>query len=234
MSMSPVTAADHGGSLPLASISCPDAGEEIKAEHIRAPVAALLAECSDIRTGTGGLNKMVLKAGDTMTGALILNAGATVASGQLLTLNGAEVAGAFFTSGTVSLSGRKTITGVRSTLTDADQTINVNLTGSAQLTAVPAAPRTITISHTSPVPVIGETITLFWFPKDAALSAGVQYTIQRADTTVIAQLSASASLHTGLVFAEFEYQSGGWRLGKNSGTPHDGTGYYGVIGGAGA
>lgn len=49
MSMSPVTAADHGGSLPLASISCPDAGEEIKAEHIRTPVAALLAECKWLR-----------------------------------------------------------------------------------------------------------------------------------------------------------------------------------------
>jgi hypothetical protein len=43
MSMSPVTAADYGGSLPLASISCPDAGEQVKAEDIRAPVAALLA-----------------------------------------------------------------------------------------------------------------------------------------------------------------------------------------------
>lgn len=44
MSMSPVTAADYGGSLPVVSILCPDAGEEIKAEDIRVPVAALLAQ----------------------------------------------------------------------------------------------------------------------------------------------------------------------------------------------
>lgn len=43
MTMSPVTAADYGGSLPLASISCPDAGEKVKAADIRGPVAALLA-----------------------------------------------------------------------------------------------------------------------------------------------------------------------------------------------
>ena len=61
MSMSPVTAADYGGTLPLTSISCPDAGEKVKAEDIRAPVAALLAavkgighpvEYTKIETGT--------------------------------------------------------------------------------------------------------------------------------------------------------------------------------------
>lgn len=43
MTMSLVTAADSAAPLPLAGISCPDAGEEIKAEHIRTPVADFLA-----------------------------------------------------------------------------------------------------------------------------------------------------------------------------------------------
>ncbi len=48
MSMSPVSAADYGGTLPLTSISCPDAGEKVKAEDIRAPVAAFLAALKGI------------------------------------------------------------------------------------------------------------------------------------------------------------------------------------------
>jgi hypothetical protein len=229
-----ITAADHGGSVPVLSVSCPSDKENAKAADIRTAVAALLAECDDLRTGAGGLDEMVLKAGDTMTGLLTANAGITVGSGQILTLAGVEIAGDFYTSGTARLAGRKSINRVRSTLSDANQTISVNTGDRAQLVAVPAAPRTITISHTTPVPVIGETIALFWFPKTAALSPGVQYGIEREDTTVIAQFSASAILNTGLVFAEFEYQAGGWRLGENSGTLHDGTGYYGVIGGPGA
>ena len=63
MTMSLVTAADSGAPLPLAGVLCPDAGEEIKAEHIRGPVADFLAECDDIRNGTGGLNDKVDRAG---------------------------------------------------------------------------------------------------------------------------------------------------------------------------
>ena len=74
MSMSPVTAADYGGSLPVASISCPDAGEKVKAEDIRAPVAALLAEADDIRNNAvSGLANKVNRTGDTMTGKLTIN-----------------------------------------------------------------------------------------------------------------------------------------------------------------
>ena len=73
VSMSPVTAGDYGGSLPLVSISCPDAGEPIKAEDIRAPVAALLAECDDIRNNAvTGLANKVDRTGDTMTGTLTI------------------------------------------------------------------------------------------------------------------------------------------------------------------
>ncbi len=69
---SAVTAADHLGAVPVTSILAPDNGNKVVAEWLRTAEAALLAECADIRTGTGGLNKMVLKAGDTMTGRLIV------------------------------------------------------------------------------------------------------------------------------------------------------------------
>lgn len=73
MTMSAVTAADHGGSVPVTSIMCPDAGEEVKAEDIRAPVAALLAEADDIRNNaTTGLANKVDRTGDTMTGGLTI------------------------------------------------------------------------------------------------------------------------------------------------------------------
>ncbi len=69
MSMSPVSAGDYGGTLPLVSILCPDAGEEVKAEDIREPVAALLASDAAQNTNIDG---KVAKAGDTMTGSLVL------------------------------------------------------------------------------------------------------------------------------------------------------------------
>jgi hypothetical protein len=77
MTMSPVTAADYGGTLPLASILCPDAGEKVKAEDIRQPVAALLAEVDDIRNNaTTGLVNKVDRDGDLgMTGAFEINNG---------------------------------------------------------------------------------------------------------------------------------------------------------------
>lgn len=43
MTMSPVTAGDYGGSLPVTSVSCPDDGAPVEAAHIREAVAALLA-----------------------------------------------------------------------------------------------------------------------------------------------------------------------------------------------
>jgi hypothetical protein len=48
MTMSSVTAADYGGTLPVNSILCPDAGEKVKAEDIRGPVAALLAQAKEV------------------------------------------------------------------------------------------------------------------------------------------------------------------------------------------
>lgn len=70
---SPVTAADYGGSLPLASIQCPNDGDDVVAADVRVPVAALLAECDDIRNNaTTGLANKVDRTGDTMTDTLTI------------------------------------------------------------------------------------------------------------------------------------------------------------------
>lgn len=86
VTMSAVTAADYLGTLPLASISCPDAGEDIKAEHIREPVAAFLAECDDIRTGAGGLDEKYDKVGGLITGLVTITP--TGSTGALLATAG--------------------------------------------------------------------------------------------------------------------------------------------------
>ena len=107
--------------MPVASISCPDAGEDIKAEHIREPVAALLAECEDIRTGTGGLDKMVLKAGDTMTGQLFV----TPSAGNI---NAIQAIGSGTGDGLIVANG--------TTQTSVAPTRSVGASGYIQLTGV--------------------------------------------------------------------------------------------------
>ena len=120
MSMSAVTAADYGGSLPLVSISCPDAGEKVKAEDIRAPVAALLAETDDIRSITTGLGTdKVNIAGDTMTDALEItvssaNTPALDATGNG-TGSGAVITGGATGSGAVIEAGGGNNPGVSAT-----------------------------------------------------------------------------------------------------------------------
>jgi hypothetical protein len=77
---SPVTAADYIGTPPVTGIACPDDGEKVLADHIRAPVAALLANDDYLETAvTTGLALKVAKAGDTMTGDLSLSPGVDVA-----------------------------------------------------------------------------------------------------------------------------------------------------------
>jgi hypothetical protein len=72
---SPVTAGDYGGSLPLASIQCPNDGDNAVGADIRVPVAALLAEVDDIRNNAvTGLANKVDRTGDTMTDTLTVNA----------------------------------------------------------------------------------------------------------------------------------------------------------------
>lgn len=231
MTMSLVTAADSAAPLPLAGISCPDAGEEIKAEHIRTPVADFLAECEDIRTGTGGLDKMVLKAGDTMTGLLTANAGITVASGQDLALNGTNVTGnvGFSTLGVVQLAGRKRIPRTRVSVSDANNTINVDQGDRFTLVVGPAAPRTITLQSTGVVPSQGETLTFFWQPGTAVVGGGTQYTFKNEGGTTLLTFDGSTVIDTGLVWAEFEFVAGAWAIGISSSTLHDGAGYYGAV-----
>lgn len=98
VTMSAVTAADYLGTLPLASISCPDAGEEIKAEHVRAPVAAFLAECDDIRTGAGGLDDKYDKVGGLITGPVTVTPAAANATALTATGKGTGYAAELFGS----------------------------------------------------------------------------------------------------------------------------------------
>lgn len=92
VTMSPVTAADYGGTLPVVSILAPDAGEPIKAEDLRSAEAALLAECDDIRNnGVSGLANKVDKTGDTMTSTLTITPDTAVPA---LVLNAATNTGA--------------------------------------------------------------------------------------------------------------------------------------------
>jgi hypothetical protein len=230
MSMSPVTAADHGGSLPLVSISCPDAGEPIKAEDIRAPVAALLAETDDIRTNaTTGLANKLNRNGDTSTGLQTFAAGATVSPGQDLTLDDVSVQGVvgFSTLGRVWLAGRKQLWRGRLGLADASQTVGVDNGDRFTLSATNAAPRTITLQSTTIVPEIGETLAFFWNPGTAG-GSGTQYTFIREGGTVVATFVGAQVADTGAVYAEFEYMriSTGpdvyaWKLGTHSGTPNE-------------
>lgn len=176
--------------------------------------------------------------GATFTGVVTFSVGATVSSGQTLTLDGVSIAGdvGFSALGRVSLYGRKAKYRARTALSDANHTISVDDGDLFDLVAGPAAPRTITLKSTTIVPITGETLTFFWFPKRTAIGAGTQYTFQREDATVVAKFNGAATFDTGVVFAEFEFNAGVWRLGKCTPTMYDvaGTQYYGVVGGAGA
>ena len=228
---SAVTAADHLGAVPVTSILAPDNGNKVVAEWLRTCEAALLAECADIRTGTGGLNKCVLKAGDTMTGLLTANAGITVPSGQDLTLNGANVTGVvgFSSLGRAWFAGRKQLWRTRQALADSNHTVNVAQGDRFTLPVGPAAPRVITLQSTGTVPENGETLTFFWQPGTTAVGAGTQYTFRNEAATTLLTFDGSAVIDTGLVWAEFEFVAGAWALGLSSSTLHDGTDYYGAI-----
>ena len=179
--------------------------------------------------------------GATFTGLVTFNAGATVASGQDLTLDGVSVQGTvgFSTLGQIWLAGRKRFYRTRVTLSDASQDVNVQQGDRFVCPAANAAPRTITLKSTGTVPDAGETLTFFWNPGTGG-GGGTQYTFQREDATVVATFVGAQVADTGAVFAEFEYTSGGWKLGQHSGTPNEYTSgpdtwtSYGVVPGAGA
>lgn len=205
-------------------------------------VTGATATCT-FATGT----TLTCSAGSTVTfnSSPSLNAGATLASGQTLVADGATISGAKSVTGNTVLSGgnvvmtdstcRKSFNRARVTLADADQTVDVSNGDRFDLPVNPASPRTITLDNTTVVPMGGETLTFFWYPKDAAVGGGTQYTFERGDASEIAFFKGMVSADTGLVWAEFEYVFGtGWRLGKCSGTLYDAAdaSYYGVVGGA--
>lgn len=179
--------------------------------------------------------------GATFTGLVTFNAGATVASGQDLTLDGVSVQGTvgFSTLGQVWLAGRKRLYRTRVPLSDASQDVTVAQGDRFTCPAANAAPRTITLKSTGTVPDAGETLTFFWNPGTGG-GGGTQYTFQREGGTVVATFVGAQVADTGAVFAEFEYTSGGWKLGQHSGTPNEYTSgpdtwtSYGVVPGAGA
>ena len=233
-----ITAADAVGSAPITSIGLPDNGGKPLAEDWQNVAAMALANDAYRATAISG---KVAKAGDTMTGLLTANAGITVASGQDLTLNGVSVQGTvgFSTLGQVWLAGRKRFYRARVTLSDASQDVTVDQGDRFVCPAANAAPRTITLKSTGTVPDAGETLTFFWNPGTGG-GTGTQYTFQREGGTVVATFVGAQVADTGAVFAEFEYTSGGWKLGQHSGTPNEYTSgpdtwtSYGVIPGAGA
>ncbi len=185
---------------------------------------------------TAGIPSRVAKAGDTMSGLLTANAGITVASGQSLTLNGATVQGVveFASAGRAKLAGRKQLLRPRVGMVDANATLDVNQGDRFEFPVSITPTRTITIDKVSVVPEQGETITVFWFLKGASSFNSTYLSFQRNDATVICTFVGSAVCDVDLLWAEFEYVSGVWRLGKCAGTMYDGTANYGVIAGAGA
>jgi hypothetical protein len=226
---------------PVLDPNCLDSSNA--ASEVYPPLAGTTTTANDVGAGeqilrnqTHTLNEVKADlAGDTFTGLVVFNAGADVPSGQALDLDSAEITGDHTVSGIVHQTDRVIRNRVRVAVSDASQTIDVEDGARFVLTVNPAAPRTITLNHSTVPPFNGETITCFWFPKTTAVGAGTQYTFAREDATVIATFDGSAAIDTGLVWAEFEYVGGtGWKLGTNSGTLYDGAGYYGVVGGAGS
>lgn len=140
-----------------------------------------------------------------------------------------------FTEKMVS-EGRKQMLRPRIILSDAPHTCDVSQADRFVLPANPAAPRIITLDKVGVVPTNGETMT-FLLPSLTS-SAQPTYSFKRNDATVVATVNGSAtSADAGAIFIEFEYASGVWRMGANSGKSFDDntfTVFYGVIPGAGA
>lgn len=222
------------------------------ASKVYPPLATTTTLANDVGSGEQILRnqthtlseRKVERAGDTMTGALTINADFQIQSGQTFVANGVTISGVvtFAASGRAKLDGRKQLVRARVALSDASQDVDVSQGDRFTLNASPAAPRTITLKSTGVVPQVGEALAFFWNPGATGVT-GTKYTFQREDTTVVATFVGAGVANTGAVFAEFEYTSGGWRLGPHSGTPNEyvppapgpeSWDQYGVIPGAGA
>ncbi len=142
-----------------------------------------------------------------------------------------------------SLFGRVVPRTARVTLSDADHSIAVvggtGVTGGKRFSLANAgAARTLTLKNSPPyVASEGETIELVWAQHGAAGPPDLWKVVdEAAPSVIIATLRASNAINDTFAWAEFEYVSGVWRLGGNSGQQYDvSTGaQWGVFSGPGA
>ncbi len=145
---------------------------------------------------------------------------------------GKRLTGEFFDTGIIWIKGRKARR-ARVPLTAADHSIETADGDSFQLaTFAMGGPFTITLLSTTadPVPEQGERMILYTGINYAP--SGTAWIIQREDGTDICWFIAKPSTEQMAVGAEFEYYSGAWRLGLNTG--YDTTPLMGVLPKAGA
>lgn len=222
---------------PVLDANCLNAANA--ASEVYPPLDTTTVNANDVGAGeqilrnqTHTLNELKANlSGATFTGLVTANAGITVASGQDLTLNGVAVQGVvgFSSLGRVWLAGRKQLVRTRQTVSDANNTVNVDQGDRFTLPIVPTVPRVITLQSTGVVPATGETMTFFWQPGTTAVGGGTQYTFRNEAAATLLTFDGSTVLDTGLVWAEFEFVAGAWVLGLSSSTLHDGVAYYGAI-----
>jgi hypothetical protein len=176
------------------------------------------------------------------TAQSICNDLATIKSGDC-TISGAKTfSGSLISSGTLYTSARRRKR-ARVSLTDADHTVahtagsGVTDVGTRFVLANAATvTRTVTLKSTTVVPDANE-IYEFIFPASTAGISWTSWTFEREDATTIASF-VPFNIPAGgrmVLWAEFEFTGGVWRLAGNSGMWTDiaGPTDYGVVPGAG-
>lgn len=117
----------------------------------------------------------------------------------------------------VALSGKTAILGryrrgLRIALTDSNHTISPATGFCFELSATPAAVRTIKLqTTTAPVPDANEMLEII---VPGAMAVGKNYIIAREDNTPICEFWGNAAGDAG-ASAQFEFNAGVWRLGLN-------------------
>jgi hypothetical protein len=227
-----ITAADYGGTVPVASILCPDDGDDVKGDDVQVPTAALLANDAHGLTAAtnanANANTRVLKAGDTMTGALVVNhANGVVTTGKVevgttLKVDGGIVNNPSFTDGMTVPAGKDATLGgpIKPTGTGAyhvwrtveidaaDATATLSTDADIYYMANPSnAATTYTLKSTSPTPPEGARITL----QIRLIGVGETVEVEHESTTVV------VTFGEGYGAADFLFIDGVWRLGPCSG-----------------
>lgn len=130
----------------------------------------------------------------------------------------------------------------RVAVTDGNRTLGVaagsgvDFAGSTfSLVTLPAAPRTLTLKSTGVVPEEGETLEAFWY--STSIGPGVAaFTFQReggGGPIATFQAAADGIVTDHFCWAEFEFVSGAWVLGRNNGYALDtGGDPFGVVPGS--